>query len=262
MPLSARQSGSPDWPAYLAKFHRERAGAIEEVLQRMQDQRQSPYDWIAEAVPHRVSLVADLASGSGGVARALERTGRTVVCVDASRSELSTAQRRRPDGVFVQGDALRLPLQTGSVEAAVSNVGFSVVRPRRVFAHETARILEPGGIVVATVPEFRITAPSDWLSTSVMFCALRTRPQFPARRTPASLRAALQRAGFQLTDESLRRFTYTIHDHEDAERLISALYLPDVPLTRMGAAVDALTHAVRRRPLQFPIAMRRFVGVK
>lgn len=92
-----------------------------------------------------------------------DRYGRRI-CVDLSLAALQAARRKIGDsGVFLQGDLTRLPLQSGSVDAATCNhVIYQIPDPelqKRAF-HELWRVLKPGGFAV--VVYWWETAPLAW----------------------------------------------------------------------------------------------------
>ncbi|MCC7089157.1 MAG: class I SAM-dependent methyltransferase, partial [Dehalococcoidia bacterium] len=59
-------------------------------------------------------LVLDLACGTGDFAEICRKAGATTIGLDFSRGMLNAANRRFPGlGIFVQGDALRLPFAGG-----------------------------------------------------------------------------------------------------------------------------------------------------
>ena len=90
--------------------------------------------------------VLDLACGTGDFALIARERGANVVGLDFAGAMLATARRRCPEAVgLVRGDALRLPLASGSVSVAVSGFAlrnFVAIPP--VLA-EVARVLRPGG---------------------------------------------------------------------------------------------------------------------
>ncbi|MDG9700854.1 class I SAM-dependent methyltransferase [Streptomyces sp. DH37] len=113
-----------------------RARAAAEALERL--------------LPQGRRTVVDVACGTGIVTRLLLRPHRTVLGVDRSSGMLRPAADRVPGGV-VRGDATRLPLASGSVDAVV------IVRllhllpdPVPVLA-EASRVLRPGGTLITTV---------------------------------------------------------------------------------------------------------------
>jgi len=90
-------------------------------------------------------VVLDLACGTGDFAEACQSRGATVVGLDFSRGMLSIASGRVASGIaLLQGDALCLPLATGSITVAVSGLAlrnFVAIPP--VLA-ELARVMSPG----------------------------------------------------------------------------------------------------------------------
>lgn len=90
--------------------------------------------------------VLDLACGTGDFAQIAREFTPHVTGLDFARVMLRGARQRHITGVeWVQGDALRLPLRTGSMTVAVSGFAlrnFTAIPP--VFA-ELARALRPGG---------------------------------------------------------------------------------------------------------------------
>jgi demethylmenaquinone methyltransferase / 2-methoxy-6-polyprenyl-1,4-benzoquinol methylase len=108
----------------------------------------------AAVAPHRrVTIAADLASGTGDIAFALSRDGRVVVGLDVSREMLAraTARARATDGVaprLAAGDMMAVPLADASVD--VVTVGYGLRNAPRLDSalDEIARVLRPGGHVV------------------------------------------------------------------------------------------------------------------
>jgi demethylmenaquinone methyltransferase / 2-methoxy-6-polyprenyl-1,4-benzoquinol methylase len=90
--------------------------------------------------------VLDLASGTGDLAALARSRTSHVVAVDFARSMLLAGAARRLAPVeFVQGDALRLPLRSGSMTVVVSGFAlrnFTAIPP---VLDELARLLVPGG---------------------------------------------------------------------------------------------------------------------
>ncbi len=111
-------------------------------------------DAIAAAQAASVApLVVDLPSGSGTLLPLLaeQRFAGKVVELDLAMSMLRRAvvveRSQAPDfqTVFVQGDALDLPLRDAVADVVVSVNGLHVVSDARRFLAETARILKPDG---------------------------------------------------------------------------------------------------------------------
>lgn len=102
---------------------------------------------------HPGSVVADLACGTGDLCRELESAGLAPVGVDLSFGMLAAARTPAP---LVQGDALRLPLRTGSVDGVTCGFALRNLVDLAPFLAELARVLRPGGRIalleVATPP--------------------------------------------------------------------------------------------------------------
>jgi demethylmenaquinone methyltransferase/2-methoxy-6-polyprenyl-1,4-benzoquinol methylase len=94
------------------------------------------------AADRPVQTVLDLAGGTGRVARLLDP--RTVV-LDRSSGMLRRAERHS-DAVL--GDATRLPIRPGGVDAVVCVDAFHHLPAREVALEECARVLSHGGVLV------------------------------------------------------------------------------------------------------------------
>jgi demethylmenaquinone methyltransferase / 2-methoxy-6-polyprenyl-1,4-benzoquinol methylase len=98
----------------------------------------------------------DVACGSGALTRELARAvgrGGQVVGVDVSEPMLRQARRRRaPEGAadlrYLGGDALALPLDDASVDAATIAFGLRNVPDYAACLAELVRVTRPGGRVV------------------------------------------------------------------------------------------------------------------
>jgi SAM-dependent methyltransferase len=87
--------------------------------------------------------------GTGLVAAALTERGRTPVGVDLSQPMLERARARLGSRVAV-GDALRLPVRTGAVAGVCLVHVLHLVAEIPGTLAEVARVLRPGGTLVAT----------------------------------------------------------------------------------------------------------------
>jgi demethylmenaquinone methyltransferase/2-methoxy-6-polyprenyl-1,4-benzoquinol methylase len=156
-------------------------------------------------------LVLDLACGTGDFAEICRKAGATAVGLDFSRGMLSAANRRFPGlGIFVQGDALRLPFADGSFTVAVSGFAlrnFVAIPP---VLEELARVLRPGGrvgLIEVDRPRNRVVAAGHALYFNRVVPvvgglisdrkAYRYLPQSASYLPPETeLRAMLKSAGF------------------------------------------------------------------
>ena len=251
-----------DWRAYVAEFRRTRAGVAEAVLSRASAGDHSPYRWLARAVSADAEVVLDLASGSGPMSRLLVRPGRTVVGIDLSAEELALAAERGP-GPWVQGDALALPFRDGSVDVVTSSLGLVVVTPLEGVLAEVARVLRPGGVLAAIAPAVRPLSPRDLRVLGRISGRLRAKPQFPGPVEVTGFAKALEGAGLTRVEDKRERYEFVVRSREDAELVMSSLYLPGTRRSRVEAAVEYLEDRLRRKEaVQVAIPMRRIVAIK
>lgn len=90
--------------------------------------------------------VLDLACGTGDFAEHCRARAAETVGLDFSRGMLIAADERTPGlGLWLQGDALRLPFADASFTVAVSGFALRNLTAIEPVVHELARILEPGG---------------------------------------------------------------------------------------------------------------------
>lgn len=105
-----------------------------------------------EAVVAPGGWVLDVATGEGGMARALLRRwpGARVAALDFSREMLRMGRAASGEWPirWTEGDALRLPFPDGFFDAAVSAFMMRNVTDVRAALAEQARVVRPGGRVV------------------------------------------------------------------------------------------------------------------
>ena len=112
-------------------------------------------DRVAPAMERDGATLLDIGTGSGLLATAaLQRWPQArVIGVDPSRRILEVAHRRAEEAGVADrlelrhGDALDLPLEDASVDAAVSSFVIQLTASRSRFLREAARVLRPGGRV-------------------------------------------------------------------------------------------------------------------
>jgi ubiquinone/menaquinone biosynthesis C-methylase UbiE len=140
--------------------------------------------------------IAELGCGPGALARALGRwlgPNVRIVGVDLDANFVRHAQRRAaedrlPHVRFVQGDVLRLPLRTGSVDACLS---YTVIEhlPNGPFLKEQARVTRGGGRVIAmmTLPEKSLVSmPEGWPTMTAREREIWDRTRKPFERAEAT----------------------------------------------------------------------------
>ena len=99
------------------------------------------------------SVVVDLCCGTGDMTAALLRRrpagARVITGVDFSSAMLALAREKLKgaNAVFVEGDALRLGLESGSVDLVTSAFGFRNLANYDAGLREIARVLKVGGEV-------------------------------------------------------------------------------------------------------------------
>jgi SAM-dependent methyltransferase len=93
--------------------------------------------------------VLEVGVGTGLVATALRNRGHAVTGVDLSPAMLAHAAQRLGPGRLAVGDARRLPVRAGSVSTVVFVYALHVVGDIPAALAEAARVLRPGGRVVA-----------------------------------------------------------------------------------------------------------------
>jgi ubiquinone/menaquinone biosynthesis C-methylase UbiE len=108
----------------------------------------------AEAVerllPRATRTLVDVACGTGIVTMRLGRPDRRVLGVDRSPGMLSRASDRLPGSVLL-GDATRLPIGPGSVDAVVLCWLLHLIPDAEPVIAEAARVLRTGGVLITTV---------------------------------------------------------------------------------------------------------------
>ena len=101
----------------------------------------------------RDMVVADVGCGTGYLSAALGRRVRKIICVDSSDAMLDQARdnlaRLECEVDFRQGSMEALPLETGEVDAACAHMVLHHLVEARSGLTELARIVRPGGTVVA-----------------------------------------------------------------------------------------------------------------
>ena len=105
--------------------------------------------------------VLDACCGTGDLAIAARRHGAgSVVGLDFSEQMLERARRKAPELEWVQGDALALPFEDASFDAATVGFGIRNVDDLEAGLRELRRVLRPGGRVAI----LEITTPRGVLA--------------------------------------------------------------------------------------------------
>jgi ubiquinone/menaquinone biosynthesis C-methylase UbiE len=146
---------------------------------------------LRSAGSHRV---LDVGCGTGILATRIgeDGSGARVVGCDLSMGMLRRAAAR-VRGAWVQGDALRLPLRDGALDAVVSTQALHFLPDRRAALAEFHRVLRPGGLLVIAMINPRTQAVSRLLSRAgTLFLGVGFWP------TRAELRDEMTSSGFEV----------------------------------------------------------------
>jgi SAM-dependent methyltransferase len=138
-----------------ARYHAE-PGKTVRLHERWRDDRsRTSYEVLVEAVEAiaPTGRVLDLACGDGYLLAMLERRGlRDLVGIDRSTHELAAARERLAPGVeLVCDDARALSLRDRSVEVVTCHMALMLMDPIAPVLSEIARVLVPGGHLLAVV---------------------------------------------------------------------------------------------------------------
>lgn len=103
---------------------------------------------VLEGLPR--GRAVDVATGTGRIARRLVGLGHGVVAVDASDAMLRRAGQNAIDVPFVRADLLRLPFRAASFDIVTCALALTHVTDLRAAFSGSARLLEPGGVLVTS----------------------------------------------------------------------------------------------------------------
>ena len=241
-----------EWASYVGEYHDANPGITEDVLIDACDGAgRSPYDWLLEAVPAGASTFVDLACGSGPVARLLP--GLPVVGVDRSAAELA-----RATGLRVRARVPALPLAGGCAGAVVTSMALMLMRPLEAVLAEVARLLQPGGTFVATVPS-RGEAGSAPLFADLLRTLGQTGITYPEPLDDDGLAERFSTAGLTLRGDATAVFVRAVPGPQDAEQVVRSFYAPGAGPESVAAAVGKLREAA---PVDLAYRIRRLVAIR
>ena len=265
-------AGRAGWAAYVAGYHDAHPGITEDLLASARDGTgRSPYEWLLDAVPAHGTVV-DLACGSAPVARGLKAA--RAVGVDRSAGELALARAHAPRTSaavpLVRADAGALPFAPATADAVTASMALMVLDPLAAVLAEAARVLRPGGRLVATVPT-RVPPPdgapdSGHLNSGSLFAEIlvrlgQARTPYPAPLDPGSAPGMLAAAGFRLVEHTAALFVRPVVGEADAELVVRSFYAPGATATQIASAVDVLRERARRGGVELGYHLRRLVAV-
>ena len=118
-----------------------------------------------DAVVRPGDRVLDACCGTGDLAVAAAAAGGKVTGVDFSRPMLDRARRKAPEIEWVEGDALALPFEDGSYDAATVGFGVRNLADLEGGLRELRRVLQPEGRLAI----LEITRPQGLLAPFYRF---------------------------------------------------------------------------------------------
>ena len=238
---------------YLDAFHAASPGITERVLARSRAEGSDPYRWCAAAFGRTGGLVVDLACGSGPLAAHLPAW----IGLDTSDAELAAAAALER-GPLAKARANQLPLPDRSLSSVVCSMALQVTEPLPAVLAEIARVLRPGGRLVALLPTSPPLRSRDALLYLRLQAALQRRITYPntSRLRPAALAKAAEAAGLSVTGDERRAFVLPLRTEADVRELVASLYLPEVAPERLDRALKVLNGRIGR---DLPIPLRRIV---
>ena len=165
-------------------------------------------DQFLELVPPPGRLTLDIGCGEGRLTRDLAERGHQVVGVDASRTMIGAARARSPGIELVEADAAALPFEDGTADLAIAFMCLMDIDDMQGAVGEAARVLEPGGRLVAAVVH-PINSGHELEREHPERPLVMTENYFDRRR----YRDELERDGLRMTFESVH---WTLQDYFDA----------------------------------------------
>ncbi len=247
---------SAAWSSYIQRFHDERAGITELVLDGARHGDESPYEWAVQCVG-TLGLVVDLACGSAPLRRFI--TVPRYIGLDRSRAELGLA-RDAGAGPLVIADAANIPLASGAAETVVCSMSLQILQPLDRALDEIVRILRPGGSFVALLPANGPLSTRDRIRYAHLLVALRrTQLGYPNDDALASPARLFARSGLDVVSDERRRFGLTVSAPAVGDAFVQSLYLPGRSPARVRAA-----GRVARRWLgqELGIPLRRIIATR
>lgn len=209
----------------------------------------------------RVNLreVAEICCGAGEGLRLLDSRVELGVGVDVSTAMLEAARRSIPaqTRLFVQGDAVRLPLADAQFDTVIMLGGIHHVNDRGALFREVRRILRPGGAFV-----WREPVDDFWLWRTLRQAIYRWSPTLEADTEHplrlAATKTQLEQAGLELdTWRTLGFIGYCFLMNGDVLAINRVWnYIPGSrALARIAARVDDWSLRVPGLSMSGPIAV-------
>lgn len=210
-----------------------------------------PYQWLAEEVGAG-GRVVDLACGSAPLYTDIGDNG-DYLGIDTSSAELGLALRR--GAPVARADATRLPLGARTVDTVVCAMALMLVPLPQTLAG-VARVLRPGGRLIAIVPASRPLRPLDRVRYARLLLALRvTTLRYPQDDALCELISRGTMSGLRVVSDVRIRFSFPLEPGA-GELLLESLYLPHVSMRERRRAQGLVAQWTRG---EIGIPLRRLV---
>lgn len=159
---------------------------------------------LLSSLPEAGRLTLDLGCGEGRLTRDLAARGHRVVGLDVSPTMLEAAREADPSGEYIHANIAHLPFDDGAADLAIAFMSLMDTDDMPGAVREIARVLEPGGTLIATVvhPLNSAGLPrSDYEEAAVVIRSYRERRRYVESN---------ERNGLEMTFESMH---YSLEDY-------------------------------------------------
>ena len=114
--------------------------------------------------------ILDIGSGEGQISRTLCESGaKTVIGVDPTHNQIVEANKRGGGGLYLRGQAERLPFHSESFDAAIACLVFEHIEEMNLAIKEVSRILRPKGKFVFFLNHPLVQTPgSGWIDDQIL----------------------------------------------------------------------------------------------
>lgn len=131
------------------------------------------------ALPFHEGRVLDLGCAFGFATRMLERRGYKAVGVDSSPAYIARARRASPQGTYLLADAAHVPLPGATFDGLLLLDVLEHLPDEGAAIRESARLLQPGGTLILSVPHRGLLSQLDSLNFYAAFVRTTRHGLFP-----------------------------------------------------------------------------------